>query len=153
MPNNHFGWGRLDVKAAYDLEPSLSQTIVFDPLADKGIDDPDLTIAATASSGLPVAFAGAGSCSVTGAVVDIVGPGTCTITASQASLDAYSIDPAAPKPWYPADDVVRTFEVIYPFTGFSPPYGNRQNGVQAGLSFPVKFALGGDRGPDVLASG
>ena len=86
------------------------------------------------------------------ALVHITGPGTCTITASQASLDAYSIDPAAPKPWYPAEDVIRSFEVTYPFTGFSPPFGKR-NSAQAGSSFPIKFLLGGDRGLDVLASG
>jgi serine protease AprX len=153
VPNNHYGWGRLDVKAAYDLEPSLNQTIAFDPLADRGIDDADFTIGATASSTLPVAFAAAGSCTVAGTTVHITGPGTCTITASQGGLDAYGIDPSAPKPWYPADDVVRSFEVTYPFAGFSPPVGNRQNGVQAGSALPIKFTLGGDRGADVLADG
>ena len=152
VPNNHFGWGTVNVKAAYDLEPSLNQTITFDPLADKGIDDPDFAIAATASSGRAVTFAAAGSCSVAGDLVHITGPGTCTITASQAGLDAYSIDPAAPKPWYPADDVVQSFEATYPFTGFSPPFGKR-NSVQGGASYPVKFLLGGDRGLDVLADG
>jgi subtilisin family serine protease len=152
VPNNHFGWGRVNVKAAYDLEPSLNQSITFAALPDRNIDDPDFALGATASSTLPVSYSASGGCTVTGNVVDITGPGTCTITASQAGLDAYSIAPDAPKPWYPAANVARSFEVTYSFAGFGPPVG-KQNSTQAGSSFPVKFTLDGDRGLGVLASG
>ena len=44
----------------------------------------DFDVTATSDSGLPVSFAAAGECTITGRTVHITGPGTCTITASQA---------------------------------------------------------------------
>lgn len=43
----------------------------------------------------------------------------------------------------------------YDFTGFFAPVNDqpRVNTVQAGQAIPVKFALGGDQGMDVLADG
>ena len=61
-----------------------SQTITFDALANKTFGNPDFTVSATASSGLAVSFAAAGSCSVAGSTVHIIAVGTCDITASQA---------------------------------------------------------------------
>jgi hypothetical protein len=71
------------------------QTITFPvpPAATFGATDFPLT--ATASSGLPVSYASAGSCTVTGNVVHILGAGDCTLTASQAGNADYN----------PADDV------------------------------------------------
>jgi hypothetical protein len=55
------------------------------------------TVAATASSGLPVAFsaasASAGVCAVSGATVSFVGAGTCTIDASQSGDAGYLAAP------------------------------------------------------------
>ena len=67
-----------------------AQTISFGPLADVTYGAPDFTVAATASSGLPVAFTAAGSCTVTGALVHVTGGGTCTITASQDGDSHYN---------------------------------------------------------------
>lgn len=154
VPNNHFGWGRLDVLAAYDLEPSLHQTITFPAIDDRLIADPDFDLNATASSGLSVAYSASGSCSVNGTTVHIERIGFCTITASQEGLDAYDISPGAPKPWFPAADVSRTFNVAYPFSGFFQPIDNdKPNGAQAGSAVPVKFSLGGDRTMDIFAAG
>ena len=61
-----------------------TQTIDFAPLAGRPPDAPDFDVSATASSGLPVTFAAAGECTITGTTVHVTGLGTCTITASQA---------------------------------------------------------------------
>ena len=53
-----------------------SQTITFDPLADKTTSDPPFTVSATASSGLPVSFSATGSCTVSGNTVTITTTGT-----------------------------------------------------------------------------
>jgi hypothetical protein len=59
------------------------QTISFAALGNKTFGDADFTVSATASSGLPVSFAAAGGCTVSGTTVHITGAGTCTVTASQ----------------------------------------------------------------------
>ena len=153
VPNNHFGWGKVDALAAYNLEPSLNQTITFPELADKTLGDGDFGLAATASSGYPVSYAAAGACTVSGATVHITGVGTCTITASQAGLDAYDIAREAPVPYYAAPNVSRTFNTAWPFTGFGTPVGAGVNDAQAGRSVPVKFSLGSDAGLGVFAAG
>lgn len=45
-----------------------------------------------------------------------------------------------------------SYSVHYPFAGFFPPVGNAPS-QQAGRTLPVKFSLGGDRGPDIFAAG
>ncbi len=60
------------------------QAITFDPLPDLGPGDTDFNVSASSNSGLPVSFAAAGDCTVTGSTVHLTGLGTCTITASQA---------------------------------------------------------------------
>jgi hypothetical protein len=74
----------------------LPQAITFDPLGDRTYGDPDLTVSATADSGLPVAFGSKTPliCSAAGDTVSILAAGTCTITASQPG-DATRA-PAAP---------------------------------------------------------
>jgi serine protease AprX len=111
IPNNHFGWGRVDALAAYNLEPSLNQAITFSALSNKTYGDPDFSVSASASSGLTVSFNASGNCTVSGNTVHIAGAGSCTVTASQAGLDAYSIAANAPKPWYPAPNVSQTFSI------------------------------------------
>ena len=77
-----------------------AQAISFSsmPPVPAAIGDPDYAVSASASSGLPVAFAAApasaGVCAVTGSSVALVGAGTCTVVASQAG-DAVH-EPAAP---------------------------------------------------------
>jgi hypothetical protein len=63
-----------------------AQTIQFAPLSGQLLSAGALTVAATASSGLPVSFAAApaGVCSVAGALVSLVAAGNCTVTATQA---------------------------------------------------------------------
>jgi Regulator of chromosome condensation (RCC1) repeat/PASTA domain len=66
------------------------QTIAFGPLAGKTYRDPDFTVDATASSGLPVSFAARGNCTVGGAIVHLGAAGSCTLTASQAGDANYN---------------------------------------------------------------
>ncbi len=63
----------------------LSQTITFGTIATQTVGTP-LTLAATASSGLPVAFASQTTsvCAVSGTTATFVSAGTCTIQATQA---------------------------------------------------------------------
>jgi len=81
----------------------VEQAITFGELADRFVDAPAFELQASASSGLPVAYAAEGVCSVEGATVTLDGvPGTCILTASQPGNDDYL---AAP-------DVQRSFEVL-----------------------------------------
>ena len=80
---------------------AANQTITFAALPDKTFGDADFTVSATASSGLTVSFAAAGSCTVTGSTVHITGAGSCTITASQTGNA--NVNPAA--------DVSQTFAI------------------------------------------
>src|SRR5439155_1997016 len=79
--------------------PKAAQTIAFAALPNRKVGDPDFTVTANASSGLPVSFAASGSCSVNGTTVHLTGAGTCLITASQAGDTDY----------LPAADIQRSF--------------------------------------------
>ena len=80
-----------------------SQTISFDPIPDHTYGDPDFSVSASASSGLPVSFTVGGSdeCTITGDSVSITGAGSCTVTAHQAGDATHQ---AAP-------DVSQTFAI------------------------------------------
>lgn len=89
--------------------PPASQTITFAELADRFTNDAPFELSASASSGLPVGFAAAGVCSVSGSLVTLDGVvGSCTITASQAG----GSDTEA------ADPVDRSFDVGLRHVGF-----------------------------------
>lgn len=152
IPNNHFGWGRVDVLSAYNLEPSLHQTITFDALSDKILGEPDFALSASASSGLAVSFSASGSCTVSGNTLHITGVGPCTVTASQPGLDVYGIAPTAPVPYYPAVNVTQTFHTTYSFSGFSQPVDNLPvvNTANSGQAIPLKFHLTDFNGNPVI---
>ena len=71
--------------------------------------------------------------------------GICTVTASQAGDSTYG----------PAPDLSHDFKVTYAFTGFLHPVENPPNfnRVTAGQVVPIRFKLGGDLGPHVIAEG
>ena len=120
------------------------QTINFAAIPDKtfGVDDGDFDVSATASSGLPVSFAAAGPCTVTGVTVHITGVGDCTITASQAGNENYN--PAS---------LSRTFRTAWIFDGLVWPVGDNGFSGQAGQTVLITFKLGDNYGLDVLAAG
>jgi hypothetical protein len=98
--------GDSNYNAATDVSRDVAaakagQTITFDPLADKVFGDADFSVSASASSGLAVAFAASGDCTLSGATVHITGAGNCAITASQGGNGNYSA----------ATDVERSFAV------------------------------------------
>jgi hypothetical protein len=89
--------------ASYSAAPAVSQTfsiaktgqtIAFGSLANKTYGDPDFAVSASASSGLAVAFAASGNCTISASTVHLTSPGSCTITASQPGNASYSAAPA-----------------------------------------------------------
>ena len=83
-----------------ELEP---QTITFEPLSDRNVDDDPFNLSASATSGLPITFTTSNPAvaMISGSQVMILGSGTTEITASQAGNDVY----------LPAPDVVRTLTI------------------------------------------
>jgi hypothetical protein len=69
-----------------------SQSIAFGPLSNQPFGTPPFGVAATASSGLPVAFASTTTtiCTVSGDAVTLVAIGHCTIRATQAGNADYT---------------------------------------------------------------
>lgn len=61
-----------------------AQTITFADLAPATFGDPTRALAATASSGLPIAYTATGSCAISGGRLAFTAGGSCTVTASQA---------------------------------------------------------------------
>jgi probable HAF family extracellular repeat protein len=78
-----------------------AQTISVGPLSGVTYGQAPVSLAATASSGLPVSFVATGSCTVSGATLSIVGAGTCSVTATQAGNIA----------WLPAAPVTQGFSI------------------------------------------
>jgi hypothetical protein len=85
------------IPAVQFVANQLSQTIGFTSAAPSNayLGGPNYTVAATATSGLPVTFASTtGSvCTVSGSTVSFVGTGTCTVSASQAGNSLYAAAP------------------------------------------------------------
>lgn len=81
-----------------------AQTITFAPLPDRPLNDSPFTVAAAASSGLPVSFGSSGQCVVSGNTVTLTGVGSCAVTASQPGNANYN---AAP-------NVIRSFMISLP---------------------------------------
>ncbi|MGH7342177.1 MAG: PxKF domain-containing protein, partial [Candidatus Rokuibacteriota bacterium] len=128
------------------FEPGhLCQHIEFASLPDRTIGDEPFTLSATASSGLAVSFTASGSCTVSGNEVTLTGGGVCTLTAVQVGDERFG----------PADEVSQSFHVLFDFTGFLSPIENAPafNRAVAGRALPIRFALAGDAGNDVLAEG
>jgi len=77
---------------AFQLAGKLAQTISFNALADKTYGDPDYTLTATASSGLPVTFSSSNTTvvSVTGSTASVNNAGETYITAYQAGDATYA---------------------------------------------------------------
>ncbi len=79
------------VNQSFQVTPA-SQSITFAALASQTLGTAPFTVAATASSGLPVSFSSQTTaiCTVSGSTVTLVAVGTCTIQASQAGNANYA---------------------------------------------------------------
>jgi hypothetical protein len=95
--------GNANYNAAPDVPQTFSvakanQTITFNSLPNKTYGDPPFTVAATATSGLPVTFTvSGGACSIAGATVTLTGVGSCTVTAHQSGNANYNAAPDMPQ--------------------------------------------------------
>ena len=121
-----------------------TQTISFAALADASLSASPLTVSATSSSGLAVAFTSAttGVCTVSGTSVTLLGPGTCTLNADQAG-DAN---------WDAATQVQRSFTVTAATLSVTP---GAATGTSVGGAFSQSNPASGGTAPYVyaLASG
>jgi hypothetical protein len=81
----------------------LAQQIDVAPLADRIYGEPDFTIAATATSGLPISLSMTGACSVSGNTVHVTSVGSCVMTATQAGDNIYAA----------AEPATRTLAITY----------------------------------------
>lgn len=74
-----------------NLVVAVAQSITFNALGTKNQNDPDFTLVATASSGLPVTFSSQtpSVCTVNVNAVTLVSSGLCTIAANQAGNASY----------------------------------------------------------------
>jgi len=101
----------LTCEANFTLHRSL-QVILFDPIPDKIVGDPDFNVVVKADSGDPVIVTvdpASRGCSVIDQVVKIHGKGTCILVANQAGNNNYE----------PAPTVTQTFniaEAVYELT-------------------------------------
>ncbi|HJQ31943.1 MAG TPA: Ig-like domain repeat protein [Pyrinomonadaceae bacterium] len=68
----------------------LDQTITFNAISDKLVNEADFDPGATASSNLPVSYTATGDCSLVSGKVHLTGAGSCTVTAKQAGNGTYN---------------------------------------------------------------
>lgn len=69
---------------SYEVEIArAAQSIDLEPIGDLGDGSEPVTLAAAASSGLPVSFSTLGTCHLSGGQLVVDGPGDCLVTASQ----------------------------------------------------------------------
>jgi hypothetical protein len=134
-----------------------NQTITFGPLPNKTYHDPDFTVSAMASSGLPVSFAVNGSCLSSGPLIRITGVGSCTVTASQDGDANYN----------PAPDVSQTFVIaksgqtilfapLATKTYGAPPFGliaTASSGLTVSFTATGSCGVGGFNGATLRLTG
>lgn len=96
-------WDADQIYAAASLSQSTlaakaQQTISFGPILTQTVGTP-LTLSATASSGLVVAFSSITTsvCTVSGTTAAFIAPGSCTIAANQAGNSTYMAAPMVPQ--------------------------------------------------------
>ena len=95
--------------------------------------------------GAAVTFTTSGSCTNSGATVQLAAIGTCSVTAHAAGNANY----------FDANGPTQAFAVVFTFVGFGSPVSNIPvtNTAKAGQTIPMKFSLSGDQGLSILAAG
>jgi len=116
-----------------------SQTITFAPLANMTYGAPDFPVTATASSLLPVSFAGSRGCTVTaGGTVHLTNSGLCTVTASQlGSLDYLAAPPVSQS--FTVATLYTSDSTLADFTSPITTYGTFTTGTTDGNSFAFPY--------------
>ncbi|MFZ1918219.1 MAG: Ig-like domain-containing protein, partial [Terriglobales bacterium] len=125
------------------VNPVQSQTITFNPNPPSSAAyNTSFTVAATASSGLPVAFTSTGSCTNVGATYTMnSGSGTCFVIANQAGNAQYS---PAPQVTAPVTAVPASQVIACPVS--APPTATYKSGFTLSCSAPggpVTYASAG----------
>lgn len=114
------------------------QIINFSALSEKTDKDPDFTVSATATSGLPVSFAVTGNCTVSGNLVHVTGAGSCTISASQLGNADYNPAPSVSQSFTIRDTTPPVALILDPGTdsliGASPALVTVQAGDAVGVT-------------------
>ncbi|MEN9937923.1 MAG: hypothetical protein RLZZ387_4502, partial [Chloroflexota bacterium] len=89
------------VRASFDVLKG-TQTITFDPIADRRLGSSAFAPTVTATSGLTVTLTANGACEISNNTVTLSRVGSCSLTASQSGNDS----------WYEAPPVTRAFSVL-----------------------------------------
>jgi large repetitive protein len=114
------------------------QSITFPQPADEFTTTANTSVAANATSGLPVALSTStpGVCTVSGFTVTLVASGTCTLVATQPGNEMYAA----------AEDVIRSFQVrkvpqsiTFPQPGQSPVGSTLSPGATSSSGLPVTY--------------
>jgi hypothetical protein len=116
--------GNSNYNAAVPVQQSFNvsqipQTIAFGALSQQKAGDTSFSLAATASSGLPVSFSVSGAAALSGNIVTLIGSGNVSVTASQPGNSTYA----------PAANVTQSFFVVPPINTLSS-VGLITNGFQ-----------------------
>jgi len=117
-----------------------TQTITFGALSNVAFGVAPITLTATASSGLTVAFASTTStvCSVSGTTLTILKPGSCSVTASQAGNGNYTAATSVPQSFsVAAGTQTITFNALSNATFGAAPF---TISATASSNLPVSFA-------------
>jgi hypothetical protein len=125
-------------------QTKLDQNITFGPLSDKTLGDPPFSISASSSSGLPVSFAAAGNCTISGSTVTLTGAGSCAITASQAGNTTFNPAPPVTQSFHIAN--AKSSQTIdFPALA-DKTFGDPAFAVSASASsgLPVSFSAAGN---------
>jgi hypothetical protein len=131
--------GSANYSAAPDVSRSFAiakatQAITFASLPNHTYGDGPFTIAATASSGLPVGFTATGSCTVLGSTVTLTGANACGVTAAQAGNSNFAQAP----------NVTQTFYILHSWSNLLQPINVDGTSIfKLGSTIPVKFRLAG----------
>lgn len=103
----------------------LPQTITFEPLADVELPSAPLTLAATASSGLPVAFeVASGPATLDGSTLTLTGPGSVTVRALQSGGGYYAAAAPVERTFTVTANLCPTLSLTAPYADLSVPAGS-----------------------------
>jgi uncharacterized repeat protein (TIGR03803 family) len=123
QPGNGYYSAATAIQQTLTVEKA-TQTITFNPIADKAPSTATVELIASSSSGLPITFTSSNSAVATieGKIVTIKGQGTTIITASQAGNEFYSSAPNVEQPLTVAklDQTITFYPLINKLKGDAP---------------------------------
>ncbi len=141
----------------WTVTPRLDQAVAFPPIPDHTLGDPPFTLTATAPGG-PVTY----SLAPSSVGCALSGPGNATVTLTAVTplyTQCHVVAAQAGNEVYKPATASRVFRVRYPFSFREPVVAPGDgpvftvNSMPAGLAVPLRFSLGGYRGPAVLQGG